>query len=99
MKSTAEMGSGATIHIPSFIKINSKIQKLMEAEWITNTETASCSPRLTFIFSKYGKQTKLTSFVYKHHLQGAHTWPAEYTDHNCGHAYKNTTECDKTQHA
>jgi hypothetical protein len=32
MKYVVEMGSGATIHIPSFIQTGSDIQKLMGAE-------------------------------------------------------------------
>jgi hypothetical protein len=34
MKNAAEMGSGAMIHIPSFIKIGSGIQKLMAEGYI-----------------------------------------------------------------
>jgi hypothetical protein len=33
MKYAVEMGSGAMIHIPSFIKIGSRIQKLIGREY------------------------------------------------------------------
>jgi hypothetical protein len=39
MKYAVEMGSGAMIYIPSFKKIGSDIQKLMEREF-TDTQTA-----------------------------------------------------------
>jgi hypothetical protein len=39
MKYTVEMGSGAMINIPSFIKIGSAILKLM-GERFTNAQTA-----------------------------------------------------------
>jgi hypothetical protein len=49
MKYAVEMGSGAMIYIPSFIKIGSAIRKLM-GEGDTQTEWRSHKP--TFIFSK-----------------------------------------------
>jgi hypothetical protein len=39
MKYAVEMGSGAMIYIPSFIKIGSNIQKLTEGEGNTDTHT------------------------------------------------------------
>jgi hypothetical protein len=39
MKYTVEMGSGAMIYIPSFIKIDSGIQKLMGEGGFTHTHT------------------------------------------------------------
>jgi hypothetical protein len=38
MKYTAEMGSGGTIYIPSFIKAGSGIQKLIEGDTDTQTD-------------------------------------------------------------
>jgi hypothetical protein len=35
MKYAVEMGLGAVIYIPSFIKIGSGIQKLIEGDWQT----------------------------------------------------------------
>jgi hypothetical protein len=46
MKYAAEMGSSAQIHIPSFIKIGSGIQKLREG--FTDTQTAWRSHKPTF---------------------------------------------------
>jgi hypothetical protein len=40
MKYAIEWGSGDMIHIPSFIQISSRIQKLMEGEEFTDTQTA-----------------------------------------------------------
>jgi hypothetical protein len=39
MKQAAEMGSGAMIHIPSFIKIGSGIQKLTGGLYIESKES------------------------------------------------------------
>jgi hypothetical protein len=39
MKYAVEMGSGAMIYIPNFIKIDSVIQKLMEGGRLTDTQT------------------------------------------------------------
>jgi hypothetical protein len=39
MKYAVEMGSGAVIYIPSFIKIDSGIQKLMKGREISLTHT------------------------------------------------------------
>jgi hypothetical protein len=59
MKCAFEMGSDAMIHIPSFIKPGSGIQKLiggMHRQTDTDTQTAWCSHNPTFhIFPKYGK--------------------------------------------
>jgi hypothetical protein len=41
MMCAAEMGSGAMIYIPSFVKIGSGIEKLMGG--YTDTQTAQCS--------------------------------------------------------
>jgi hypothetical protein len=51
MKYSVEMGSGAMIYIPSFIKIGSGIQKSIKGRF-TDTETALRSHKPTFIFSK-----------------------------------------------
>jgi hypothetical protein len=40
MKYAVEVGSGAMIYIPSFIKIGSGIQKLMGSEVHRHTQTA-----------------------------------------------------------
>jgi hypothetical protein len=40
MKYAVEMGSGAMIYIPSFIKIASGIQKLMKGEIQRHTQSA-----------------------------------------------------------
>jgi hypothetical protein len=40
MKYAVEMGSGAMIYIPSFIKIGSGIQKLLGGDTNTDTQTA-----------------------------------------------------------
>jgi hypothetical protein len=48
MKYTIEMGSGAMIHIPSYIKIGS-------GGGYADTQTAWRSHKPTFIFSKEGK--------------------------------------------
>jgi hypothetical protein len=40
MKYAVEMGSGAMIYIPSFIKIGSSIQMLMGGGGFTDTQTA-----------------------------------------------------------
>jgi hypothetical protein len=47
MKYAVEMGSGAMIYIPSFIKIGSGIQKM-----IRGIHRQHCDLKLTFIFSK-----------------------------------------------
>jgi hypothetical protein len=40
MKYAVEMGSGAMIYIPSFIRIGSSIQKLIGVDTHTDTQTA-----------------------------------------------------------
>jgi tetrahydrodipicolinate N-succinyltransferase len=40
MRDAAEIGSGAMMYIPSFIKIGSGIQKLMIEREFTDTKTA-----------------------------------------------------------
>jgi hypothetical protein len=50
MKYAVEIGSVGMMYIPSFIKIDSAIQKLF-GEY-TDTQTAWLSHKLTFIFSK-----------------------------------------------
>jgi hypothetical protein len=51
MKYDVEMGSGAMKYIPSFIKIGSGIQKLIE--WgFTDTQTEWRLHKPTFIFSE-----------------------------------------------
>jgi hypothetical protein len=54
MKYAAEMGSGAMIYIPSFIKIGSAIQKLIGwgEEGYTDTEKHSDRISLLLFFSK-----------------------------------------------
>jgi hypothetical protein len=54
MMYAVEMGSGAMIYIPSFIKIGSAIRKLM-GEGDTRTQTAWRSRKPTFILSKIRK--------------------------------------------
>jgi hypothetical protein len=53
---TDEMGSGGKTYsyIPSFIEIDSRIQKLVRGRF-TDTQTAWRSHKPTFIFSKLGK--------------------------------------------
>jgi hypothetical protein len=55
MKYEVEMGSGAMIYIPTFIKIDSAIQKLMWGEF---TDTAWRSHKPILIFPKYRKHAK-----------------------------------------
>jgi hypothetical protein len=50
MKYTVEMGSGAMIYVPSFLKIGSGIQKLLTGD--SQTHTAWKLHKPTFIFSK-----------------------------------------------
>jgi hypothetical protein len=57
MNYVIEMGSGAMIYIPSFIKIGSGIQKLLRGKHI-QTRIARWSYKRTFIFSKEGKCAK-----------------------------------------
>jgi hypothetical protein len=52
VKYATEMGSGAMIYIPSFIKIGSGIQKLIERD----TQTAWRSYNSTFIFKNKIRQ-------------------------------------------
>jgi hypothetical protein len=40
VKYTTEMGSGAMIHVPSFIKIGSGIQNFLGGDTNTDTKTA-----------------------------------------------------------
>jgi hypothetical protein len=40
MRNAVEMGSGAMMYIPSFIKIGSDIQKLLGGGGFTNSQTA-----------------------------------------------------------
>jgi hypothetical protein len=51
MNYAVKMGSGGLIHIPSFIKIGSAVQKLMGGGIHIHTETAR-SHKPTFMFSK-----------------------------------------------
>jgi hypothetical protein len=46
VKYAFEMGSGAMIYIPSFIEIDSAVQKLIRGD----TQTALRSDKFTFIF-------------------------------------------------
>jgi hypothetical protein len=55
MKYAVEMGSGAMLHIPSFVKIGSGIQKLIGLD----TQTAWKSHKLTFIFFFKNKESRL----------------------------------------
>jgi hypothetical protein len=55
MKYAVELGSGAMIYIPGFIKIGSGIQKLMggiHRETYTDTQTAWIGHEPTFLFSE-----------------------------------------------
>jgi hypothetical protein len=52
MKYAVEMGSGAMIYMPSFIKIGSDIQTLIGNGGYTDTQTVCRPHKLTFIFSK-----------------------------------------------
>jgi hypothetical protein len=55
-----EMGSGTIIHIPSFLKIESAIQKLMGG--YIDIQTARRSHKHTFIFQN--KESRLTKLFY-----------------------------------
>jgi hypothetical protein len=57
MKYTAEMDSGATIYIPSFIKIGSGIQKLIGENSQTHRQRGDLISLLQF-FSKKGRLKK-----------------------------------------
>jgi hypothetical protein len=50
MKYAVEMGSGAMIYIPSFIKIGSAIQKLIGGRGYTETQTAWRSHKCVLFF-------------------------------------------------
>jgi hypothetical protein len=52
MKFAVKMGSDAMIYIPSFIKIGSGIQKLIDTQTDTDTQTVWRLHKPTFIFSK-----------------------------------------------
>jgi hypothetical protein len=54
MKYAVEMGSGAMIYIPSFVKTGSGVQKFMEGIY-RHTQTAWWSHKPTFIFFKIKK--------------------------------------------
>jgi hypothetical protein len=54
MKYAVEMGLGAMMYIPSFIGIDSGIQKLTEGRY-TDTQTAWKSHKPTIIFFKIKK--------------------------------------------
>jgi hypothetical protein len=56
MKYAVEMGSGAMIYVPSYIKIGSGIQKLNGAD--THTDSKVISHKHTSVFSKSGKYLK-----------------------------------------
>jgi hypothetical protein len=58
MKYASEMGSGAMIYIPSFIRIGSGIQKLIGARGFKDTQTAWRSHKPTFIFFQ-NKESRL----------------------------------------
>jgi hypothetical protein len=55
MKYIVDVGSGAVIHVPSFIKIGSGIQKLIR--WYTDTQTATWSHKCTSFFQN--KESRL----------------------------------------
>jgi hypothetical protein len=59
MKQQAKMGSVAVIHIRSFTKTDSGIQKLMRGD----TDTQTHRHKRTFIFSKYGKLANKCRFL------------------------------------
>jgi hypothetical protein len=52
MKYAIGMGSGAMIHIPSFIKIGSGIQKLIGGGGYIDAQILRCSHKPTFTCSK-----------------------------------------------
>jgi hypothetical protein len=52
MKYAVEMGSGAMIYIPSFIKIGSGFQKLIVRDSQTDREQGDLISLLLFFFSK-----------------------------------------------
>jgi hypothetical protein len=63
MKCAVQMGSGVMIYIPSFIKMGSDLQKLME--WDTNSQTASRLHKPTFTFFKNeDRKLKIPLFIY-----------------------------------
>jgi hypothetical protein len=70
MKYAVEMGSGAMIYIPSFIKIGSAIQKLIGVD----TQTAWKSHKPTFIFSKYGMYAENGRVCRKYDENSSHDW-------------------------
>jgi hypothetical protein len=55
MKYAVQMGLGAMIYIPSFIKIGSDIQKLIKVGWEINRNIARKFHKYIIIFSKSGK--------------------------------------------
>jgi hypothetical protein len=57
VKYAVEMGSGAVIHIPSFIKIGSDIQKLTEGD----TQDRDCISLLSFF---QNKENRLKRYSY-----------------------------------
>jgi hypothetical protein len=58
MKYAVEMGSGAMIYIPSFIKIGSGIQKIIEGG-LTDTQTAWIAHKPSFICQNKERRLKV----------------------------------------
>jgi hypothetical protein len=52
MKYTVEMGSGAMIYVPSFIKVGSAIQKLIAGDTHTDTQKGDQISLLLFFQNK-----------------------------------------------
>jgi hypothetical protein len=60
MKYTVEMGSGAMIHIPSFIKIGSGIQKFMGGGGYTDRQHGD---RISLILFVQNKESRLIKVI------------------------------------
>jgi hypothetical protein len=65
MKYAVEMGSGTMLHIPSFIKIGSVIQKLMEGGELTDTQTHSQYGDLISILLFFRNKESRLKVIYK----------------------------------
>jgi hypothetical protein len=59
IKHAVEMGSGATIQVPSFIKIGSAIQKLMGGHTNTHTHTHTQEGDLIHLISILNKESRV----------------------------------------
>jgi hypothetical protein len=62
MKYAAEMGSGAMVYMPSFIMIDSAIQKLIGGGGYTDSQLGDCiSLILFFVFFFQNKENRLVN--------------------------------------